>query len=65
MKELELAESLSLAIFPGSLPQYVRAAEFWRQRIIEGTVTASDLFKEWASIRGQGGYDEVSGVKDP
>ena len=37
----------------------------WRQLIIEGTVTASDLFKEWANISGQGGYDEVSGVKDP
>ena len=65
VKELELAEALSLAIFPGSLPYYVRAAEVWRQLIIEGTVTASDLFKKWAKISGQGGYEEASGVKDP
>tara|TARA_B100000900_G_scaffold379688_1_gene364800 strand:+ start:1592 stop:2422 length:831 start_codon:yes stop_codon:yes gene_type:complete len=64
IKELELAEALSLAMFPGSVPYYVRAAEVWRQLIIGGTITASDLFKQWATISGQGGYDEASGVKE-
>ena len=63
VNELELAEALSLAMFPGSVPYYVRAAEVWRQLIIDNTVPASDLFKQWARISGQGGYDEVSGVK--
>ena len=64
MNELELAEVLSLAMFPGSVPYYVRAAEVWRQLIAEGTVPASDLFKQWAEISGQGGYDEASGMKE-
>ena len=62
--ELELAEALSLAMFPGSVPYYVRAAEVWRQLIVEGAVPASDLFKQWAEISGQGGYDEASGVTE-
>ena len=65
VKELELAEALSLTIFPSSVPYYMRAAAVWRQLIIEGSVTASDLFKGWANISGQGGYDEASRVKDP
>ena len=62
--ELELAEALSIAMFPGSVPHYVRAAEVWRQLIVEGAVPASDLFIQWAEISSQGGYDEASGVKD-
>ena len=64
VNELELAEALSLAMFPGSVPYYVRAAEVWRQLIVEGAVPASKLFKQWAEISGQGGYDEASGVKE-
>ena len=64
VNELELAEALSLAMFPGSIPYYVRAAEVWRQLIIEDAVPASDLFKQWAKISGQGGYEEASGVKE-
>jgi hypothetical protein len=64
VNELELAEALSLAMFPGSVPYYVRAAEVWRQLIVENTVPASDLFKQWAKISGQGGYDEASGIKN-
>jgi hypothetical protein len=63
VNELELAEALSLAMFPGSVPYYVRAAEVWRQLIVEDAVPASDLFKQWAKISGQGGYDEASGIK--
>ena len=34
------------------------------KELIEGAVPASDLFKQWAEISGQGGYDEASGVKE-
>lgn len=64
VNELQLAEALSLAMFPGSVPFYVRAAEVWRQLILEDAVPAGDLFKQWAIISGQGGYDEASGVKN-
>ena len=64
VNELELAEALSLAMFPGSVPYYVRAAEVWRQLIVDDGVPASDLFKQWAKISGQGGYDEASGFKE-
>jgi alkylhydroperoxidase/carboxymuconolactone decarboxylase family protein YurZ len=64
VNELELAEALSLAMFPGSVPYYVHAAEVWRQLIVDDAVPASDLFKQWAKISGQGGYDEASGVKE-
>ena len=64
VNELELAEALSLAMFPGSVPYYVRAAEVWRQLIVDDGVPASDLFKQWAKISGQGGYNEASGVKE-
>ena len=64
VNELELAEALSLAMFPGSVPYYVRAAEVWRQLIVDDGVPASDLFKQWAKISGQGGYNEAAGVKE-
>ena len=64
VNELELAAALSLAMFPGSVPYYVHAAEVWRQLIVDDAVPASDLFKQWAKISGQGGYDEASGVKE-
>ena len=64
VNELELAEALSLAMFPGSVPYYVRAAEVWRHLIVDDAVPASDLFKQWAKISGQDGYDEASGVEE-
>ena len=60
--ELELAEALSLAMFPGSVPNYVEAAGVWRELITAGAVDASDLFASWARLSGQGGYDEASGI---
>lgn len=64
MNELELAEPLSLALFPGSVPYYMHSAEVWRQLIVEGAVLASDLFRQWAEISGQGGYDEGAAVRE-
>ena len=52
VNELELAEALSLAMFPSCVPYYVRVAEIWRQLIVEGAVPASDPFKQWAEISG-------------
>ena len=62
--ELELAEAISLAMFPGSVPNYVEAAGVWRELIASGEVEASELFRNWARLSGQGGYDEASGVSD-
>jgi alkylhydroperoxidase/carboxymuconolactone decarboxylase family protein YurZ len=62
LNELELAEALSVAMFPGSVPNYVEAAGVWRQVILADEVDASDVFKKWAELSGQGGYDEASGL---
>jgi alkylhydroperoxidase/carboxymuconolactone decarboxylase family protein YurZ len=62
-EEIMLAEALSLAMFPGSIPHYVRAADVWRQLILSKDVEASEPFQQWASLSGQGGFDEASQVK--
>lgn len=58
--ELDLAEAVSLTMFPGSVPHFVEAARVWRELIVEGKVAASAPFREWAEMSGQGGYDEAS-----
>ena len=60
--EQGLAEALSLAMFPGSVPHYVEAADIWRQMIAAGELDASPLFRRWAEVSGQGGFDEATGV---
>ena len=60
--ELELSEAISIAMFPGSVPNYVEAAKVWRELIASGEVPASDVFRAWAELSGQGGYDEATGV---
>lgn len=62
--EAGLAEALSLAMFPGSVPHFVQAAGVWRELIINGRVEASADFRAWAELTGQGGYDEAAGVAD-
>jgi alkylhydroperoxidase/carboxymuconolactone decarboxylase family protein YurZ len=59
--EADLAEALSLVMFPGSVPRFVEAARVWRELILAGRVPASPAFRAWASLSGQGGYDEASG----
>lgn len=61
--EAGIAEALSLAMFPGSVPNFVEAAEVWRQLIADGEVSASDAFKTWARLTGQGGFDEAAGIQ--
>lgn len=61
--EMDLAEAISLVMFPGSVPRFVEAAGVWRDMIAKGEVEASKPFRIWAGMSGQDGYDEVSGVK--
>ncbi|MEM1261979.1 MAG: hypothetical protein AAGH76_06265 [Pseudomonadota bacterium] len=56
-----LAEALSLAMFPGSVPNFVEAAEVWREQIASGAVQASEAYSTWAKLTGQGGFNEASG----
>jgi alkylhydroperoxidase/carboxymuconolactone decarboxylase family protein YurZ len=63
--EVELAEALSLVMFPGSVPRFVEAAGVWRDMIAKGEVAASRPFAVWAGMAGQGGYDEASGLAKP
>ncbi|CAH1694091.1 Carboxymuconolactone decarboxylase family protein [Hyphomicrobiales bacterium] len=58
--ELDLAEAVSLTMFPGSVPHFVEAARVWRELIVEGKVPASQMFRDWADMSGQGGFDEAS-----
>jgi alkylhydroperoxidase/carboxymuconolactone decarboxylase family protein YurZ len=58
--ETEIAEALSLTMFPGSVPYFVEAAAIWRRLIVDDRVAASDAFRDWAQLSGQGGYDEAS-----
>jgi alkylhydroperoxidase/carboxymuconolactone decarboxylase family protein YurZ len=58
--EADLAEALSLCMFPGSVPRFVEAARVWRELIGSGEVDASPAFRAWAALSGQGGYDEAA-----
>lgn len=60
--EPEIAEALTLAMFPGSIPRFVEACGVWRAMIAEGAVAASEPYRIWANFAGQGGYDEASGA---
>lgn len=59
--EADLAEALSLTMFPGSVPHFVEAARVWRDLVASRAVQASESFRAWAALSGQGGYDEASG----
>jgi alkylhydroperoxidase/carboxymuconolactone decarboxylase family protein YurZ len=63
--EAELAEALSLAMFPGSIPHFVEAARVWQGLIARGCVDASPTFRAWANLSGQGGYDEAAAPRKP
>jgi alkylhydroperoxidase/carboxymuconolactone decarboxylase family protein YurZ len=60
--EEEMAEAISLAMFPGSVPRFVDACGVWRNLIQDGTLPASPRFRAWAAMSGQGGHDEASGI---
>jgi alkylhydroperoxidase/carboxymuconolactone decarboxylase family protein YurZ len=58
--EDELAEAISLAMFPGSVPRFVEACGVWQRLIQDGTLPASPRYRVWAEMSGQGGYDEAA-----
>ncbi len=62
--EPELAEALTLTMFPGGVPNFVDACACWRKLILAGAVEASPPYRAWAEAPGQGGYDEASGKED-
>ena len=57
-----LAEALSLTMFPGGVPNFVEAADVWRNVVLSGKVDASPEFRTWAALSGQGGFNEASGI---
>lgn len=61
--EPRIAEALMLTMFPASVPRYVRAAEVWLHLIRDGRVPASAPYQAWASMSGQGGFDEAAKKK--
>jgi alkylhydroperoxidase/carboxymuconolactone decarboxylase family protein YurZ len=61
--EDEIAEALTLAMFPGSIPRFVQACRVWQGLIADGTLPASDRYRLWATMTGQGGYEEAAGQR--
>ena len=61
--EDEIAEALTLAMFPGSIPHFVEACGVWQKMIATGRVAASPRYRAWATMEGQGGFDEASGIR--
>lgn len=56
--EMELAEALSYAMFPGSIPNFVEACGVWQGMIARGEVPASPAFALWgAAAAEQRGFD--------
>jgi alkylhydroperoxidase/carboxymuconolactone decarboxylase family protein YurZ len=61
--EPELAEALTIMMFPGSVPRFVEAARIWFGLIRDGKVQPSPDFAAWARLEGQGGFDEASAAR--
>lgn len=57
-READLAEAISLTMFPGSVPVFVDACAVWHDLVRAGAVDASPAFRAWAALDGQGGFDE-------
>ena len=55
--EVELAEGISYAMFPGSIPNFVDACGVWQGMIERGEVPASEAFRLWgAAAKQQEGF---------
>lgn len=52
--EPQMAEAMSLAIWPRGVNPFVRATEVWLGLMREGRVTPSEAFRAWAEVSGQG-----------
>jgi alkylhydroperoxidase/carboxymuconolactone decarboxylase family protein YurZ len=55
--EPQIAEAMSLAIWPRGVNPFVRATEVWLQLIRAGRVTPSPAFRAWAETPGQGAFE--------
>lgn len=51
--EMDLAEGLSYAMFPGSIPNFVDACGIWQGMIARGEVPASAPFRLWGAEAGR------------
>jgi alkylhydroperoxidase/carboxymuconolactone decarboxylase family protein YurZ len=60
VEEEAMAEAISLAMFPGSVPRFVEACAEWRRLILDGALPAGPRFQAWARLSGQGGHDEAA-----
>lgn len=58
--ELELAEALSIMMFPGSVPGFVNAARVWMDMIRAREIEPSPTFAAWANMDGQGGFGQAT-----
>ena len=54
--EPDLAEAVSLTMFPASVPFFVTAAEVWLDMIRSSQLDASPAFRAWADMTGQAGH---------
>lgn len=59
--EPEIAEAMSLAIWPRGVNPFVRATGTWLRLMQEGRVTPSPAFRAWAEVPGQGAFIPPSG----
>lgn len=58
VSELELAEAITYAMFPGSIPNFVDACAVWQGMIARGELNASPAFALWgAAAAEQRGFD--------
>jgi alkylhydroperoxidase/carboxymuconolactone decarboxylase family protein YurZ len=54
--EAQLAEAMSLVIWPRGVNPFVRATAVWLRLMQEGRVTPSPAFRAWAETPGQGAF---------
>lgn len=54
--EAQIAEAMSLAIWPRGVNPFVRATAVWLRLMQEGRVTPSPAFRAWAETPGQGAF---------
>lgn len=54
--EVEIAEAISYAMFPGSIPNFVDACGVWQKLIADDLVEASPAFRHWGKTTDQRGF---------
>ncbi|WP_439595880.1 hypothetical protein [Falsiroseomonas sp.] len=54
--EPQMAEAMSLAIWPRGVNRFVKATAAWLDLLQSGRVTPSPAFRAWAEVAGQGAF---------